>query len=104
MTELKLKYPSISELSSLIKAIKPSICDSYIQEGDSLASIKLTIGYSIDGSWDYQTGDNSYSGGAYFHSYWGIVDIYRRSNSRSLSKDLIEQLAELTWDSEPTND
>ena len=38
----------------------------------------LTIGVSLDTetnlvSWGWQSGDNSYTGGAYSHPYWGVV-------------------------------
>jgi hypothetical protein len=96
----KLKYPSIKSIAAIVKCLKKYIDDDCIQEDDDLPSIGITIGYSIDGSWDYQSGDNSYSGGAYFHKYWGVATIYRRSNSRDVAKDIINQLGELTWDLE----
>jgi len=87
------KLPTIKELSALIRSIKPCIEDSYIQEGDSLPSIDLTIGWDSDsGSWDYQTGSNEYTGGAYGYPIWAVCSVYRRSNSRSLARDLIADL------------
>jgi hypothetical protein len=93
----KLKYPSIAAIAEIVKALKPRIDDDCIEDEDTLPSIGLTIGYSLDGSWDYQSGDNSYSGGAYHHRYWGVVQIYRRSNSRELAKDIINQISEATY-------
>ena len=94
-----MKFPTIKEVSALIRAIKPDIGDEYVQEGDTLPSIHITIGHNPDdGSWSYQTGDNSYTGGAYGYPNWAVGDIYRRTNSRELARDLIEQLDEMRED------
>ena len=89
------RLPTIKELSSLIKSIKPEICDSYKDEDDELPRIDLTCAINNKGEWGYQTGDNSYSGGAYFYPHWAIVSIYRRSNSRELAKEIREQWLKL---------
>ncbi len=92
---MKTKLPSIAEIARLVRAIKSDICDEYRAfEDDEIPGIQLTIGVSEDGSWSYQTGDNSYSGGAYSHPYWGVAGVYRRSNSREVAKDLIDQCAD----------
>ena len=91
-----MALPTIIELSALIRAIKPTISDEYRASGeDALPCVDLTVGWSPEsGEWSYQTGDNSYTGGAYLHRVWGVVTIYRRSNSRELARDIREQLAE----------
>jgi hypothetical protein len=85
------KLPTIKELSDLIKSIKPDICDEYKEADDDLPSISLTCGMNHQGAWSYQTGDNSYTGGAYGYPYWAVVSIFRRSNSRELAKEIREQ-------------
>ena len=98
-----LPLPTIRDLSSLIKALKPTIRDDYRAYADepglddeNIPSMLLTVGWDAeDGSWDYQTGDNSYSGSAYFYPHWGIVAVYRRSNSLDLARDIRSQLADL---------
>jgi len=90
-----LKLPTIKELSSLIKSIKPHICDDYKDENDELPRIDLTCAINDNGEWGYQTGDDSYSGAAYFYPHWAVVSIYRRSNSRDLAKEIREQWLEL---------
>ncbi len=90
------KLPTIKEVSALIRAIKPDIGDEYLHEGDELPSIQITIGHNPEtGAWSYQTGDNSYTGGAYGYPNWGVGFIYRRTNSRELARDLIYQVAGL---------
>lgn len=86
--------PSIKELASLIKSLKGDICDDYRcsdDPEDTTPGIQITIGAN-DKSWHYQTGDNSYSGGAYGYSHWGIGYIYRNSNSREVAKEVLEDL------------
>jgi hypothetical protein len=89
------KLPTIKELSALIKSIKPEICDEYKDEEDQLPGIDLTCGINESGEWSYQTGDNSYSGNAYFYPHWAVVRIFRRSNSRELAKEIREQWLDL---------
>jgi hypothetical protein len=93
-----MKYPTIKDLASLVSAVKSTIeLDFRANEDDSLPSILLTVAISNDGSWDYQTGDNSSSGGCYFHPYWAVVSIYRRSNCRAIARDILEQWQNLIY-------
>jgi len=86
----KLRVPSIKDLASLITAIKLDICDEYRERDDEEPNIMLTIGCAYDKDWSYQTGDNSYSGGAYGHPYWGVGYVTRRCNARGLAREIIE--------------
>jgi hypothetical protein len=89
------KLPTISELSELVRAVKQSICDDYQAfENDETPGIQLTVACDDEGSWDYQTGDNSYSGAAYFYPHWAVVGVYRRSNSKEVARDIQDQLSE----------
>ena len=80
------KCPTIIELSSLIKGIKEDLRQYSERETD------LTIGWTPGKGWGYQTGDNSYTGGAYFHPLWGVDTVTRGCNSRELAKEIINQL------------
>ena len=98
-----LPLPTVKSLSSLIKALKPAIRDDYRAYADepglddeNIPSLLLTVGWDAEsGEWSWQTGDNSYSGAAYFNPHWGVVDVYRRSNSLDLARDIRSQLADL---------
>jgi hypothetical protein len=84
----------------LLVGLKGQIGDEYrASEDDTLPGMQVTFGVSVseDGelSWSYQTGDNSFSGGAYCHSNWAVISLYRKSNSRELAHDAIEQIADL---------
>ncbi len=89
------RLPKIKDLSELIRYLKPQICDDYIDEGDTLPSLCLTVGAdTTTGAWSYQTGDNSYTGGAYGYRDWAVVTVYRRSSSVELARDIREQLSD----------
>lgn len=94
---MKTNLPSIAELARLVRAVKSDISSEYRAfEGDETPGIQLTIGWKLSGDWSYQTGDNSYSGGAYGFPHWAVVGVYPRSNSRAVARDLIDQLAEVS--------
>lgn len=90
--------PSIKKIASLLRSLKSDICDDYRASDDpddTTPGIQVTIGFSPDdGSWDYQTGDNSYSGGAYCHPVWAVIYLYRRSNCMELAREAIGKLVE----------
>jgi len=93
-----MKLPKLSDMVDLVKDIKDEIQDDYRAfDEDAEPGIQLTVGWSTDGSWDYQTGDNSYSGGAYFHPHWAVVCVYRDSIPREVAKDIRSQLSELAY-------
>jgi hypothetical protein len=83
-----MKTPTIKDLSAIIRSIKPHIQDNYIEETGGIPFIQLTIGCGPDG-WNYQTGDNSFTGGAYCFPFWGVGYVTRRCNSRALARDII---------------
>ena len=83
------------DVEALLKALKPTIEDDFrSHEEATLPSIAITIGAELtpDGiAWNYQTGDNSYTGGAYGFRDWGIVDLHRRDSCKRLAGDIVEQ-------------
>jgi hypothetical protein len=90
-----MKNPTIKALAELIRAVKGSIAPEYraFQE-DEDPGVQLTVGADSNGDWSYQTGDNSYSGSAYRYPFWGVVGVYRRSNSVELAHEIKRQLEE----------
>jgi hypothetical protein len=74
-----------TNVTKLIKAIKNYGVD---KEG-----LDLTVGFNPKSKeWDYQSGDNSYSGAAYFYPVWGVTTIFPRSKSKDLAKDVVNQI------------
>jgi hypothetical protein len=87
---------TISELYSLIRAVKEQICDDdRASEFDEEAGLSLTLGVDPDGNWDYQLGCNEYTGPAYGYPYWLTASVYRSSNCRVLARELQEEWREI---------
>ena len=102
---MKPRLPTIRELAELIVALKQTIGDeyrgAYADPDDTTPSMDITIGWTPDdGSWSYQTGDNSFTGGAYCHPVWAVTTIDRSSNSRDVARELIAQLDEQVLEDE----
>jgi len=84
----------LQDLERLILAIIPDIQDDYIDEEGDEPFIQLTVG--SDGTdWSWQTGDNSYTGGAYAYPHWAIVYITRDCDPMALALDIENQILDL---------
>ncbi len=84
--------PTIREIRALLIDLKRHIGDEYRADEESEApSMSVTIGTDGNG-WNYQTGDNSFTGGAYGFPHWAVVTLERRSNSTDLARDVVSQL------------
>jgi hypothetical protein len=105
MQKLLKQLPSLrQELYSLLVAIKKDAdwhtLRRYFRWSDSSYStpyVDVTIGCTFDFaegciSWSFQTGDNSFTGGAYGHPEWFTTSVLRRANCKDLAKDLIEEI------------
>lgn len=83
------------ELAELIAALQPTIREDYRAyddcEEDSEPSMLLTIGADSRG-WGWQTGDNSFFGGAYGYAYWGVVGLTRYASAAELAGELLSDL------------
>lgn len=87
------------QVTRLLKTLKGDIGDEYRAcEDDTCPGMQVTIGATpqADGvlAWSFQTGDNSYTGGAYSHANWGVIYLYRRSNCAELAHTAVEEIAE----------
>ncbi len=92
-------YPTIKDVAAVLISKKVHIEDHMIDgEESTVPGVDITLGWtSEDNSWAVQTGDNSLSGFAYGHPHWAVSYLTRRSNSRELAKELIQQLKELEY-------
>jgi hypothetical protein len=86
----------VAQWTRLLRSLKKNIADDYrAGEDEDIPGMCVTFGLGEDQdgalSWSYQTGDNSFTGGAYGFSAWGVVSLYRRSNSRELAEDAFSQ-------------
>lgn len=71
------------EVESLLKQLK--------KDFDS-PEVQVTIGAKFQDNefdWDYQTGNNEYSGAAYLYPHWGVTTLYKRSNCKDLAQDIV---------------
>ena len=85
------------EICRLLKSLKGDILDDYRASDDAddnTPGMCVTLATKDFSSWAYQTGDNSYTGGCYHFPHWGVVYLYRRSNSKELSADAVDQMAD----------
>ncbi len=83
------------DLAALVRELRSQIGNEYrASEEGTRPSMSLTVGADRK-SWAYQTGDNSYTGGAYSFAHWGVTAIYRDSNSYHVADELLEQLYDL---------
>lgn len=76
--------------------------EQYYKDNEDVEYIQLTVGTNgdlceVSGStlYGYQTGDNSYTGGAYGYNHWGVVEIDDESDPEEVVEDICEQLSEL---------
>jgi hypothetical protein len=85
------------ELLDFLKSAKKDIGKyDLIVTGDGLKpGFDFTFGFKItdDGiSWNYQTGDNSFTGGAYGFPIWVTACLMRRTNLKQLVNDIVDDL------------
>lgn len=88
--------------TQLLEALKPQIRDDYRASDDpedNTPGMCVTIGFTPETeekhySWSYQTGDNSYTGGAYGHPIWGVIYLYRDSDAKELAEEAAAEIGE----------
>ncbi len=102
----KAEKVMISEITSLLKSLKGDICDDYRASDDpddSTPGMQVTVSTSDMQSWNYQTGDNSYSGGCYGDPHWSVIYLYRRSNCKALATEAVNELADSCAETDDIN-
>ncbi len=84
-----------AEISKLLKNIQKFITDDNRASDDpedTTPGIQITVATTTGESWDYQTGDNSYSGGAYCHPHWSVQSIYKDTDCDALAETIVDEL------------
>ena len=67
-------------------------------EEDEIPYNNLTIGLSDDGTeWSYQTGDNSYTGGAYCFPNWVVLTFTKETTPQELFEEFNSELDALYY-------
>ena len=80
-------------LTDLIEFLKTD--DFYSEYVNSEEGLQLTIGCNEDKEFNWQTGDNSFTGGAYLYPHWAVIYVTQDSDTWRLVQEIIEQLGEL---------
>lgn len=90
------------ELRDLLITLKLDIGDDCRAEGcedSTTPSMTVTIGGTVEGGvitdWNYQTGDNSFTGAAYGFPHWAVITLHRRSNSTELAREAVDEILSL---------
>ena len=91
----------LADMVTLARDLIPVIEDDYRcsdDSDDSEPGMQVTIGCecpSADSmSWSYQTGDNSFTGGAYGYAHWGIGYLYRDTIPEDFAAEIVGSLEE----------
>lgn len=85
---------TVNQWAALLRLLKRDIGDEYRctdDRDDKTPGMLVTFGLNETGEWSYQTGDNSYTGGAYGFHYWGLAYLNRRSNCKELAQDAFDE-------------
>lgn len=93
----KTERQMVREITSLLIALKKDIGDDYRASDDfddNTPGMQVTVSTDDMQSWNYQTGDNSYSGGCYGNAHWSVIYLYRRSNCKELATYAVNELAD----------
>jgi len=98
------KTPSIKALAALVVHVKSYVprkdasdAKDYISpfDGSETPTVDLTVGWNAQtGEWSWQSGDNSFTGGAYGYPIWAVTSVTKMDNSRDVARYLIDQLRE----------
>ena len=88
--------PMTPEVYYDIKNFIFSNIDTFRKDAEEYEYIDITIAVSDNGdTWNYQTGDNSYTGGAYSLPHWAVTSIYPDTDPLELYDEIIDQLEDL---------
>lgn len=91
----------LNDMAALARDLIPTIGDDYRAPYDAendTPCMQVTIGVecpSADSmSWSYQTGDNSFTGGAYGYAHWGIGYLCRDTVPEDFAREIVSSLEE----------
>jgi len=94
-----------NEFYHLLVSLKRDIDDDFRATDDPCddkPGMQVTFACDDDvTTWNYQTGDNSYSGGCYSLPHWGVVSLYRNSNCKLLAADAMSEILDGVYQSQP---
>ena len=77
-----------------ISTVSPEDFASAIEEDEAPYNY-LTVGMNDSGEWSFQTGDNSFTGGAYGYAHWAVVSVFEDSDPEEVYQEIVSQLEDL---------
>lgn len=87
---------TIKDVSAWLRDLKRHIDDDMTDEDSTVPYMDVTLAWSGDeDDWTIQSGDNSFSGSAYHYRHWAVGTLQRRTNTRELARELIDEAYEL---------
>lgn len=97
MNTTKAEKEMIDEIRDLLSDLKTDIADDYRASddpSDDTPGMQVTVSTSDMRSWNYQTGDNSFSGACYGDPHWSVIYLYRDSDVQDLAETAVSELAD----------
>lgn len=88
------------DIAALVSSVKRDIRPDYRAYVDSdTPGLLLTVACDNHGAtWNWQTGDNSYTGPVYGLPHWAVVGVYPDSDPDDIAAEISDQLAELLFE------
>jgi hypothetical protein len=98
-------YPRVKDIAEVVRGLAGRMdLKEFVEceDCDEYHGMDLTVGWSLDGRWSWQTGDNSFTGSAYYHPHWAVVTLDPSMKtvraSRAVAREIIDQLQDLvSW-------
>lgn len=96
----KVKLPTKKSIRELVSTVRRTMLENppmYWDVEREEYVTELTIG--VDGNsrkFGYQTGDNSYTGGAYGYKHWAVLTVTNNMTLKEIVDDVFNQWYELT--------
>lgn len=86
------------DMVRLATILIPTIGEEYrATEEDTEPSMAVTVGADVNG-WNFQTGDNSFTGDAYSFADWAVTYLTRDTKPDDFADDVIRQLQDVETD------
>lgn len=98
--ERQFTAATLEQLTALIVELQSQIDDDYRSEGqdDDTPTMDITIGTTDGTDYGWQTGDNSFTGGAYSHRFWFVYALTRECIPADVATDCINQFNnDMNW-------
>ena len=97
MDENTLNAPSKEDVMELLTTLVSELDNWDLEEMEmqvTIASSGETCPVTGSVEWGYQTGDNSFSGGAYGYNHWGVGYVEKDMDIEAVAMDMIAQIEE----------